>query len=151
MTARRLTTILLTGLLTGLSTGVAGCSSQEQTYCDTVEEHQAELGRIADEGGPDAVLQELPTLEALAADAPSDLKDEWQTLLTAVQGLDQAFDDADVDPATYDARRPPADLSADDRRKIASAAAQLGTDSVRLATSGIEQEALDVCKTPLGL
>jgi len=139
---------LLTGLLTGL---LAGCSSQEERYCDAVKDHQTELGRVSDEGGPDAVLDELPTMEALADKAPSDIKDEWQTLINAVRALDQAFDDAGVDPASYDPKHPPADLSAADRAKIEAAAGDLGSDSVRSASAGIEQEALDICKTPIGL
>jgi hypothetical protein len=141
--------LLLASVL--LAGALSGCASQEDTYCDAVKQHQTELGRIADEGGPDALLKELPTLESLAGEAPSDIKDEWQTVVTAVRALDQAFDDAGVDPATYDAKHPPADLSDDDRRQIESAASDLGSDSVLAATGGIEQEALDICKTPLGL
>ena len=145
MTARALlAALLLTGVLTA-------CSSQEETYCDAVRSHQVELGRISDEGGPDAVLRELPTMQELAKDAPTDIKDEWQTVITAVQALDQAFDDAGVDPASYDVKHPPADLSDADRQKIESAAQELSSESVTTATSGIEQEALDICKTPIGL
>ena len=135
----------------GLAVGLAGCSSPEETYCDAVKDHQTELGRISDEGGPEAVLDELPTMEALAADAPTDLKDEWQLLITAVTALDRAFTDADIDPAAYDAKHPPADLSDDDRLRIESAATSLVNESVTTATSGIEQQSLDVCKTPIGL
>ena len=138
-------------LTAGLAAGLAGCTSTEEAYCDAVEEHQTGLGRVSDEGGPEAVLDELPTLEALAADAPTDLKDEWQLLITAVKSLDRAFADADIDPAAYDAKHPPADLSDDDRLGIESAATSLGSQSVTIATSGIEQQALDVCKTPIGL
>ena len=143
--------LIVLALLTAvLAAGLAGCSSPEEAYCDAVEEHQTELGRLSDEGGPEAVLDELPTLEALAADAPTDLKDEWQLLITAVKALDRAFADAGVDPAAYDAKHPPADLSDDDRLKIESAATSLGSDSVTTATSGIEQQSLDVCKSRSG-
>ncbi len=135
-------------LLSGL---LAGCASQEERYCDEVVDHQTELGRVSAEGGPGAVLDALPTMEALADEAPSDIKDEWQTLINAVRALDQAFDDAGVDPASYDPLHPPADLSAADRAKIEAAAGDLGSDSVRSASAGIEQEALDICKTPIGL
>ena len=65
--------------------------------------------------------------------------------------MDRAFADAGVDPAAYDAKHPPADLSDDDRLKIESAATSLGSDGVTTATSGIEQQSLDVCKMPIGL
>jgi len=139
---------VLAGLLAGL---LSGCASREERYCNAVKDHQTELGRESDEGGPSAVLKELPTMEDLAADAPSDIKDEWQTLLNAVRALDKAFDDTGVDPASYDPKHPPAGLSAADQAKIKAAAADLGSDSVREATAGIEQESLDICKTPIGL
>jgi len=140
--------VALAAVLSGLLTG---CASQEERYCDAVKDHQTELGRESDEGGPSAVLQELPTMEALADEAPSDIKDEWQTLLNAVRGLDTAFDDAGVDPASYDPKQPPEGLSEADQARIKAAAANLGSNPVRLATAGIEQEALDICQTPIGL
>ena len=51
----------------------------------------------------------------------------------------------------HDAKHPPADLTDDDRLGIEAAATSLGSQSVTIATSGIEQQALDVCKTPIGL
>ena len=143
--------VLAAGLAPGLAVGLTACAPPEETYCDAVKEHQTELGRLSDEGGPEVVFDELPSLQALAADAPTDLKDEWQLLITAVQALDGAFADAGIDPATYDAKHPPAELSGDGRQKIESAATSLGSESVTTATSGIEQQALDVCKTPIGL
>ena len=44
------------------------------------------LSKGVAEGGPGAFLDVLPTLQGLAKKAPSDLKDEWQTLLNALTG-----------------------------------------------------------------
>jgi hypothetical protein len=130
---------------------LTGCASQQEKYCDQVKQHQTELGRTADEGGPAAVLDELPVMRDLAAQAPSDIKDEWQTVISAVEALDAAFEDAGVDPDDYDPKHPPKGLSRADRVAIQDAAGDLGTKDVTDATSAVEQQALDICKTPLGL
>ncbi len=56
-----------------------------------------------------------------------------------------------MDPATYDPKDPPADLSDDDVAAIADAADQVGSAETQRALQGLEQQALDVCQTPLSL
>jgi hypothetical protein len=77
--------------------------------------------------------------------------DDWELLVTRIRALDTALHDADVDPATYDARHPPAGLSAEDRGLIRRAAAQLAASDTQQAFATVQQEVLDVCHTPLEL
>ena len=72
-------------------------------------------------------------------------------LLRAVEGLDEAIDDAGVKPSDFEDGKPPAGLSAADQKAIADAAGQITTDDVVAAATGIEQQARDVCKVNLGL
>ncbi len=65
--------------------------------------------------------------------------------------LEQALDDAGVDPATYDPKNPPQDLGDDDVAAIADAADRVGSPETQRALQGLEQQALDVCQTPLSL
>ena len=102
-------------------------------------------------GSPSALLDGLPMLRDLAEDSPDDLADEWQTLIRALDGLDDAIREAGVEPADFQDGKPPAGLSASDQKAIADAAGQIGADEVVQATSGIEQQARDVCKVNLGL
>ena len=66
-------------------------------------------------------------------------------------GLDDALKDAHVDPKTYDATHPPAGVSADQQRAIAAAATRLGSQKTLAALAAVQQQARDVCHTPLSL
>jgi hypothetical protein len=128
---------------------LTGCADQQEKYCDAVEDHQQELGEVLGEGSPDALLKALPIFRGLADDAPEDLRDEWRTLIDAVAGLQGALEDAGVDPATYDRDDPPEGLSQADQEAIDAAARQLTSDGTLAALTGIDQQAKDVCGTPL--
>lgn len=133
-------------LVVGLT---AGCSSDQETYCQAVEDHQAELSDIAASEEPGAIIGALDAYRDLREKAPGDLRDEWSQVVTRLEALQQALDDAGVDPASYDPRTTPDGLPADDRRAIEGAARDLGQPETVEAMGGIEQQALDVCKAPL--
>ena len=128
---------------------VTGCADQKEKYCDAVEDHQQELGEILGGGSPDALLEALPIFRDLADDAPEDLRDEWKTVIDAVAGLQEALEDAGVDPETYDRDHPPEGLSQADQDAIDAAARQLTSEETVTALSGVDQQAKDVCGTPL--
>jgi hypothetical protein len=128
---------------------VTGCQGQQEKYCDAVEDHQQELGEVLGDGSPDALLKALPVLRALQDKAPDDLRDEWKTVIDALDGLQRALADAGVDPATYDRDHPPAGVTQDDQDAIDAAADQLTSDETVTAFSGVDQQAKDVCGTPL--
>ena len=85
----------------------AGCSSEQETYCQAVEEHQAELSDVAASEEPGAVLGALDAYRDLREQAPGDLGDEWSQVVTRLEALQQALDDAGVDPASYDPKTTP--------------------------------------------
>jgi hypothetical protein len=128
---------------------VTGCADQQEKYCDAVEDHQGELGEILGDGAPDALFEALPIFRDLADAAPDDVEDEWRTVIGAVEGLQDALEDAGVDPATYDRDHPPDGLAQDDRDAIDAAARRLSADDTVTAFSGVDQQAKDVCGTPL--
>ncbi|KAA1424165.1 hypothetical protein [Nocardioides antri] len=140
--------------------GAAGCGSSEedpysipdefQDYCEEVEDQQVALGDALGEGGPaTGLIKALPSFEALAAEAPDDLDDEWQIVLDRIHDLVDALDAAGVDPETYDRRNPPSGLSQEERDAIDAAARALVSPSTGGAMAGVQQHARDVCKTPL--
>lgn len=120
-----------------------------QSYCAAVKDHQAELGSIVQAGRRTALLQALPIFEDLQSKAPDDVADDWQLLVTRIHALRTALREAGVDPATYDAKHPPAGLSTADRSAIRRAAAQLAAADTQQAFATVQQEVLDVCHTPL--
>jgi hypothetical protein len=133
---------------------LAGCGepSAEEVrtdYCETVAEQQRALSdRLADRS-PTVLLDAQPIFRDLAAEAPSDIADDWDVLLDAIDGLDRALADAGVDPATYDAAKPPSDLTDEQRDTIERAAAELLNPRTEEAVAAVDQQARDVCGTPL--
>jgi hypothetical protein len=130
---------------------LGGCGGSGQDYCGAVQDHQGDLGSIAHGGGRGALLTALPIFEDLRAKAPDDVSADWQLLVTRISALKKALTDAGVDPTSYDAKKPPAGLTADQRRQITDAAAQLAASDTQQALSDVQQEVLDVCHTPLDL
>ncbi|MGA8248997.1 MAG: hypothetical protein WB797_18970 [Nocardioides sp.] len=128
---------------------LAGCGGT--SYCDAVKSHQAELGTITQGDGRTALLRALPVFEDLRAKAPADVADDWQLLVTRITALQKALDDAHVDPTTYDPRHPPAGMTAQQRQAIRRAAAGIAAADTQQALSDVQQEVLDVCRTPLEL
>jgi hypothetical protein len=132
-----------------LAPGLTACGQAD--YCDSVADHQAELTDLTASGSAAALLSALPVFQDLADDAPDDIADEWRTFLDALEGLDAALRDADVDPASYDRKSLPAGLTGEQRQRIEDAAVVLAEPAVVAAFDGVQQQAKDVCHTPLSL
>lgn len=141
----------LLGSLILLFTPLTGCASEKEQYCQAVKEHQKSLTEIMADAGPTALLKALDDFRALRAKAPSDISDEWQQVIRSIEGLDQALDDAGVDPEDFKNGKPPHGLSRDERQAIAHAADEVGSRNTEVALAGVQQQALDVCKTQLWL
>jgi hypothetical protein len=142
----RVAVLLVAALLGGL---LGGCGDQKEQYCDAVRSHQRELGEELGGGGPDALLKALPVFRDLADEAPDDIRDEWRTVVDALEGLRDALEDAGVDPATYDRDQPPPGLTSEQKDAIDAAARRLTSDATVAAFNAVDQQAKDVCGTPL--
>jgi hypothetical protein len=138
-------------LVAGLACLVsAGCSGDPQErYCETVEEHQAELSEVAATDDPGAVFDALDAYDDLAERAPRDIADDWAAVVEPLRALEQALAEHDVDPSDYDAESPPAGLAEEARTEIEAAAREVGSEQTVRAMAAVEQHALDVCGTPL--
>jgi len=122
---------------------------RDPSYCDQVSAHTADVE--AGKGTMQNPVEGLPALKELAAAAPSDIKDEWQVVLNAVRGLQQAFDATGVDPNTTDISALPDSVTPEQRQRLRDAASRLLSPEVKAAIAGIDQEVRDVCHTPLQL
>lgn len=154
MTSRRRHALAALALLLAAAPGVTACAGEQEPfadYCAEVQEQQEPLSEALAGDGATALLAALPSFEALAAVSPPDIADEWRTLLDAVGGLQSALEEADVDPATYDRADPPPGLAPADRDRIDAAARGLTRPATIAALAGVQQQARDVCKTPLSL
>lgn len=139
---------LALALVAGLAAN--GCSSDPQErYCETVEEHQAELTEVAATDDPGALFDALDAYDDLAERAPRDIADDWSAVVGPLRALEESLDEHGVDPSDYDAEAPPAGLDEAARAEIEAAARQVGSEETVRAMSAVEQHALDVCGTPL--
>ena len=136
-------------LLLALVPGLGACAGQD--YCEAVEEHQAELTDVTAAGSQAALLEALPIFRDLEEKAPGDIRDDWKTFLNPLDELDHALRDADLDPATYDPKALPADLTDEQRERIEAAGVALADPAVVAAFDAVQQQAKDVCHTPLSL
>lgn len=142
---RLLSLLLLVPLLL-----LAGCADDPQAdYCEVVEEHQAELSDIAASKDAGAILRALDAYADLEDRAPRDIADDWAAVIEPLRELEQVLTDRGVDPSSYDADAPPADLDADGRAAIGAAARAVGSERTLSAMAAVEQHALDVCGAPL--
>lgn len=146
--------VLRVTALAALSTLVVACGEDDdpfETYCKEVKAQRKSLSEDLAGGTPTALIQALPEFERLQDKSPSDLEDEWATVTSRIGDLVGALEDAGVDPATYDRRQPPPGLTDDERDAIDAAAQALATAEMKAALDGVEQQARDVCKTPMTL
>lgn len=137
-----------------LALSVTGCGADDDpftAYCDEVQAQQTALSEALAGAGPTALIEALPSFEALAEKAPGDIADEWTTLTNAIEGLVETLAEADVDPSTYDREQPPDGVSAEEQQDIDVAARRLTQPETARALEAVQQQALDVCKTPLSL
>ena len=142
-----------TALLAAAPLLLGGCGEDDPfaTYCEEVKAQQAALSEDLAGGEATGLIDALPEFEKLEAKAPDDLRDEWDTVTSRIGALVEALEDAGVDPATYDRKRPPADLGGEDRKAIDAAAQALATPEMARALQGVEDQARDVCHMPLFL
>ena len=131
---------------------LTGCGENAvDAYCSKLDADRPRIAAMLDSDSPSPLLTNRRFLHDLADAAPSDVADEWQTFLAALDGLQKALDRAGVKPSEFVGGKPPAGLTGAQRAGIADAVAQLGTDDTLAAASGIEQQARDVCKVNFGL
>ncbi len=148
--ARAIGSILVVAIM-AVTTAACGEQDPFADYCDEVAAQQKPLSEALGAGGPTALIVALPSFRALREKSPSDLRDEWDTVVGRVQALVDALEEAGVDPETYSAQDPPEGLSTSEMAAIDAAAEQLVAAPTVRALEGVQQQARDVCKMPLSL
>lgn len=150
MTAPGTTQRLAAGVVLVGCLAVGGCSSDPQErYCAEVEEHQPALSDVAASDDPGALFDALDDYDDLREVAPRDIADDWADVVDPLHELEDALQDADVDPSAYTGAQPPADLDDATREQIEAAARTVGSERTVEAMAAVEQHSLDVCGMPL--
>jgi hypothetical protein len=143
--------LAVAGVALALAATLGGCGSPEENYCKAITRDQAKLSAMINSSAKDSLITNLPLLKSLAAEAPDDLTDEWQTFVNAIEGLRDALHNAGVEPADFTDDKIPASVGSQQRRTILAADDTLGSAEVVSSADGIETQARDVCKVNLGL
>lgn len=140
--------VVLVGVLLFRDTGR---DDPYEAYCSAVVDHRSELGAALTAGKETGLLRALPAFEDLADKAPDDIRADWRLVVDRVGALRDALTEAGVDPSSYDAAKPPAGLEPAQVKAIETAATQLAAQDTTTAIGRVQQQARDVCKTPLSL
>lgn len=131
---------------------LAGCSSEQESYCSALTEEQQNLEDLsagADDPRSGALSKTIDVFERLRGEAPADVGDEYDTYVTALQALAAALKEANADESMFTDGERPEGMSKADYESISAAAVELRSTRVVEAAAGIEQHALDVCKIDL--
>lgn len=155
---RRRTAVL--GVLTVLALAVLAVTAWQTfrddedpyaDYCAMVERERSVIAGALELGPTVGLIRALPSFERLAELAPEDIADDWERVIDGIVSLDAALDAAGVDPATYDREQRAGGVSAEERRSIDAAAAALNAPATNASMKSVQQQALDVCGSPLNL
>lgn len=139
----------VSALVGAVVASMTACGHSDASYCGAVNDNQQRLGQALSSGVGQGFIEALPLLEQVQGKAPADVRGDWNQVVGAVQGLQQALQAAGVDPATYDKAHPPAGVSAAQQSRIAAAATALGSDATLASWQRVQQEVRDVCHTQL--
>ena len=143
----------VTALLLVAAGLLSGCGGDDvEGYCSDLAEQQRPINRLARDGGGSRLVTEgLEIFGPLREEAPGDVRDEWDTLVFALQGLSDAIEDAGTTPGQLARSGQPKGVTDEELALVQDAAVELASDRVQDAGAGIEQHARDVCQVDLGL
>ena len=151
---RRRSTSALATLVLVLTGGLIGCSSDpDEAYCEALREEKQQLSELAGqagEAGSDVLGPTLTSLRTLEDEAPSELEDEYATVVNAWEALLDAVAAAGIDPAEYDREQTLRELDPADARRLRQTADVLASPRVVDASAGIEDHARQVCGVDFG-
>jgi len=139
-------------LVLAVTPWATSCGSDDDysAYCDAVKAHRDGLTETLAEGDA-GLLAAIPTFEDLRDQAPADIRDDWTTVVDALTGLQEALDDAGVKASDYKQGVAPKGVTAAQRKAIAAAATKVSSTTTQKASLSVQQQARDVCHTPLTL
>jgi hypothetical protein len=139
-----------------LLTGLTGCASSTESYCSALKDDSRQLTRLAVQAGKKgtegsaAFASTVRLLSELRDRAPDDVSGDWDTLVSALQGLRDAIEESGASPAELGSGARPRGVTTGQLAAVRQAAAELSTTEVQQAGQSIEQHSLDVCEVDLG-
>jgi hypothetical protein len=148
---RRAAAAVLAAVL--VTAGLTSCSSSTESYCSLLKQDRRELEKDsagAAKPGSDTLGDTVTLLAGLQDKAPDDISGEWDTLVSALQNLEDAVKATGAKYGDLAAGKKPAGVTDGQLRAVQEAAGELSSTRVQQAASSIEQHAQDVCHVDLG-
>jgi hypothetical protein len=136
-----------------LSAGLTACTSSTESYCSQLKDDQKKLksdSANAAKPGSDALGDTVSLLTGLRDKAPDDISDDWDTLVAALQNLEDAIKATGADYGAFASGKKPPGVTDGQFNAVKEAAGELSSTRVQQAATSIEQHAQDVCKVDLG-
>ena len=92
----RPTALLGAGLLAASLT-LTGCSGNStEAYCESLDDAKADIDAL-DAGDPTAFASAFEKIREVAEEAPKEVEDDWDVLLSGVDDIESAFADAGLE------------------------------------------------------
>lgn len=143
-----LTTIAASVLAVGV---LAGCGSSTEAYCDDLEDAKGTFDAM-EEGDFENFDKVFSTFEDMSQKAPDDVKDEWETLNSALQEFKSALDDAGLDISDLDnlsSGEVPEGVDQQKLMELPQKMQKLDDDKTKKAADDIAEHAKDNCDVDL--
>lgn len=99
MTRLKTTAALLGAAALTLTLGACGGGGGD--YCDLLTEAQDTLDTAADPTDPDAMSESMDRLQEVADAAPSEVSEDWDNLVEAMQAFTETDDPTSIDPEQF--------------------------------------------------
>lgn len=147
--------VLGTGLVTGCGGGGGSSSGSSSAYCSDLKTSAESIRSFtAASGAPDfAKLADfIDKTHELAAKAPSDIKDDWAVLVSAMDALTSTLQEAGLKVEDLGSLMTGQLPDGVDPTKLAGLTTKLeaiGSDKVQKAGDAISKQAKDACKVDL--
>jgi hypothetical protein len=133
---------------------LVGCSSEQGDYCGALKDEKAAFTRLAaaaESKDPGYLSDALALFERMRTVAPSELRDEWDTVVFAWSDVVDALDAAGIESEAFDPDKRPDGVSAAQFANVRAVAAKLASARVLDAVGGINDYAKEACDVDLSL
>jgi len=149
-----LTAIVLlgTGLVTGCGSSSGGSSSS--AYCKDLKSSAASIKTFTAGSTPDftKLSDFIDKAHELAKKAPSDIKDDWAVMVSAMDALTSTLNEAGIkieDLGTLMSGQLPDGVDPSKLAGLTTKLQAIGSDKVQKAGDAISKQAKDTCKVDL--
>lgn len=145
----RLERSLTAAVLAAALTGCGGGSGSGDDYCSTVKDQRAELKALGSGDAPTTKQFAAATdaVNAITDAAPAGIKDEWKTVGTGFEDVQNTLDEIGLEVDELDDSSKVASLSADKQKKLQSVAEDV--KGVGDATKKVTADVKKRCKIDL--